>query len=98
MPGLRWSKARAGTEFEALGLTLHDMRHTAASAAIAAGADIKAVQTMLGHASAIETLDRYVMNCSSCTACSAFLVPIVVRPISRSNAAPAFPPNQLTLS
>jgi hypothetical protein len=35
------------------------LRHTAASAAIAAGADVKAVQQMLGHASAAMTLDVY---------------------------------------
>jgi integrase len=37
----------------------HDLRHTAASLAIAAGADVKVVQQMLGHASAAMTLDRY---------------------------------------
>lgn len=41
------------------GLTPHELRHTAASLAIAAGANIKAVQSMLGHASATLTLDRY---------------------------------------
>lgn len=39
--------------------TLHDMRHTAASLAISAGANVKAVQTMLGHKSAALTLDTY---------------------------------------
>ncbi|MCT1884974.1 site-specific integrase [Dietzia cinnamea] len=37
----------------------HDLRHTAASLAISAGANVKAVQTMLGHASAAMTLDTY---------------------------------------
>jgi integrase len=37
----------------------HDLRHTAASLAIAAGANVKAVQRMLGHASAAMTLDVY---------------------------------------
>jgi integrase len=41
------------------GLHIHDLRHTAASLAISAGASIKAVQRMLGHASAAMTLDRY---------------------------------------
>jgi integrase len=41
------------------GLTLHDLRHTAASLAISAGANVKAVQRMLGHASAAMTLDTY---------------------------------------
>jgi integrase len=40
-------------------LTPHDLRHTAASLAISAGANVKAVQRMLGHASAAMTLDRY---------------------------------------
>ncbi|MGN7227386.1 tyrosine-type recombinase/integrase [Dietzia maris] len=40
-------------------MTPHDLRHTAASLAIQAGANIKAVQRMLGHASATLTLDRY---------------------------------------
>jgi integrase len=40
-------------------LRLHDLRHTCASLAIAAGADIKVLQRMLGHASAALTLDRY---------------------------------------
>ena len=35
------------------------LRHTAASLAIAAGADVKSVQRMLGHASAAMTLDIY---------------------------------------
>lgn len=40
-------------------LTIHDLRHTAASIAIQAGANVKAVQRMLGHASAKMTLDTY---------------------------------------
>lgn len=40
-------------------VTPHDMRHTAASLAVSAGANIKAVQRMLGHASAVMTLDTY---------------------------------------
>ncbi|THG31138.1 site-specific integrase [Naasia lichenicola] len=40
-------------------MTIHDLRHTAASLAIAAGANVKAVQKMLGHASAAMTLDVY---------------------------------------
>ena len=37
----------------------HDLRHTAASLAISAGANVKAVQRMLGHAKASMTLDVY---------------------------------------
>ncbi len=37
----------------------HQLRHTAASLAIASRADVKVVQQMLGHASATMTLDTY---------------------------------------
>lgn len=40
-------------------MVLHDLRHTAASLAVSAGANVKAVQRMLGHASAAMTLDTY---------------------------------------
>lgn len=41
------------------GLVPHELRHTAASLAIKSGANIKVVQTMMGHASATMTWDRY---------------------------------------
>jgi integrase len=40
-------------------LTPHDLRDTAASLAVSAGASVKAIQRMLGHASAAMTLDVY---------------------------------------
>ncbi|MCX7540614.1 tyrosine-type recombinase/integrase [Corynebacterium antarcticum] len=40
-------------------VTIHDLRHTAASLAVSSGANVKAVQRMLGHAKASMTLDRY---------------------------------------
>ncbi|CAN5681893.1 site-specific integrase [soil metagenome] len=40
-------------------VTPHDLRHTAASLAVSAGANVKAIQRMLGHASAAMTLDLY---------------------------------------
>jgi integrase len=40
-------------------VTAHDLRHTATSLAISAGANVKGVQKMLGHASAAMTLDIY---------------------------------------
>lgn len=40
-------------------LTPHDLRHTAASLAVQSGANVKAVQRMLGHKSAAMTLDIY---------------------------------------
>ena len=46
---------RAGLD----GLTPHELRHTAASLAVSAGANVKAVQRLLGHASAAMTLDVY---------------------------------------
>jgi integrase len=41
------------------GMHPHELRHTAASLAIAARADVKVVQQMLGHKSATMTLDLY---------------------------------------
>ncbi len=40
-------------------ITAHALRHTAASLAISAGANVLVVQRMLGHASAAMTLDTY---------------------------------------
>lgn len=51
-----WARRRAGIEGE---MTLHDLRHTAASLMVHAGANVKAVQRQLGHASAAMTLDVY---------------------------------------
>ncbi|KOV87480.1 integrase [Streptomyces sp. NRRL WC-3618] len=42
-----------------MGVTPHKLRHTAASLAIAAGADVKVVQLMLGHKDASMTLNVY---------------------------------------
>lgn len=52
-----WSKAIEVLGLD--GLTPHDLRHTAASLAVDAGANVKAIQRMLGHASAAMTLDVY---------------------------------------
>jgi hypothetical protein len=40
-------------------LRVHDLRHTAASVWLGAGADPKVVQWILGHASAAMTMDLY---------------------------------------
>ncbi len=40
-------------------ITPHDLRHTAVSLSVSAGANIKALQVMLGHSSASMTLDVY---------------------------------------
>jgi integrase len=47
------------THPELVGLRVHDLRHTAASLAVSAGGNIKAVQRMLGHKYASTTLDTY---------------------------------------
>ena len=52
-----WDRAVKRTGLD--GLVPHGLRHTAASLAIAAGADVKVVQQMLGHKSATMTLDLY---------------------------------------
>jgi integrase len=38
---------------------IHDLRHTCASLAISSGANVKVVQRLLGHKTAVLTLDRY---------------------------------------
>ncbi|MDH4120004.1 MAG: tyrosine-type recombinase/integrase, partial [Acidimicrobiia bacterium] len=53
-----WLPATAASNSPA-GLRVHDLRHTAASLAISAGASIKAVQQMCGHSSVTITLDLY---------------------------------------
>ncbi|MEU8242094.1 tyrosine-type recombinase/integrase [Actinoplanes missouriensis] len=50
---------RASQKAGLAGVTPHELRHTAASLAVAEGANVKAVQRMLGHASAAMTLDVY---------------------------------------
>ena len=50
---------RAADDAGLHGLTPHELRHTAASLAVSAGANVKAVQRMLGHASAAMILEVY---------------------------------------
>lgn len=50
---------RAAESVGLTGLTPHELRHTAASLTVAEGANVKAVQRMLGHASAAMTLEVY---------------------------------------
>lgn len=54
-----FNAAVAAAKLDGLGLTPHKLRHTAASLAIAAGADVKVIQQMLGHADASMTLNTY---------------------------------------
>jgi integrase len=54
-----FNPACAAAGLDIPGLTPHKLRHTAASLAIASGADVKVIQTMLGHKDASMTLDIY---------------------------------------
>ena len=51
-----WTAAARAAEVDA---TSHDLRHFAASALISGGASVKQVQTFLGHATAVITLQTY---------------------------------------
>ena len=55
----RAALTRAAEQIGVCGFHPHELRHTAASLAIASGADVKVVQQMLGHKSATMTLDVY---------------------------------------
>ena len=55
----RIEKNAAGEKVTVYEFKIHELRHTAASLAIQAGANIKSLQNMLGHESAALTLDRY---------------------------------------
>jgi integrase len=55
----RWAFNPAAKTIGADGLKPHELRHTCASLAIAAGANVKVLQTLLGHKTATLTLDRY---------------------------------------
>ena len=55
--GYHFNKAAAAGGVE--NVRLHDLRHTCASLAISAGANVKVVQKLLGHKTAVLTLDRY---------------------------------------
>ncbi|WEV47620.1 tyrosine-type recombinase/integrase [Bifidobacterium sp. ESL0690] len=54
-----WRKALKLAGMEDEGITIHSLRHTYASIAIANGADVKTLQKQLGHGSATITLDTY---------------------------------------
>ncbi len=59
---MNWRRRAFDPAVKAAGLgklTPHELRHTAASLAVASGASVKDVQRMLGHASAAMTLDVY---------------------------------------
>jgi Phage integrase family len=54
---------------------LHDLRHGAASLALAAGVDLKVVQEMLGHASIVTTADTYTSVLSEAAHAAAQALP-----------------------
>ncbi|KXP00452.1 integrase [Tsukamurella tyrosinosolvens] len=56
---VRWVFDKAATTVGEKGLTPHQLRHTCASLAIRGGANVKVLQTLLGHKTATLTLDRY---------------------------------------
>lgn len=52
-------KALQAADASVPAITPHDLRHTAASLAVSAGANVKAIQRMLGHKDAAMTLNTY---------------------------------------
>lgn len=54
-----WNKAVKAAGMEDSGVTIHSLRHTYASFAIAQGADVKTLQMQLGHSSPSITLNTY---------------------------------------
>lgn len=54
-----WTPALKAAGLDSTGATIHDLRHSYASLAIRAGADVKTLQAQLGHSSAAMTLDVY---------------------------------------
>ncbi len=54
-----WQPALTTAKLKGSGYRLHDLRHTAVSRLIAAGADVAIVQAVAGHASAATTLKIY---------------------------------------
>jgi integrase len=54
-----WTPALRVAGLESMGYRFHDLRHTCVSRLVAAGADIKLVQAVAGHANPLITLKRY---------------------------------------
>ncbi len=54
-----WAPAVESAGLSGKSPTPHDLRHAPASMMIASGADVKVIQSQLGHARATETLDTY---------------------------------------
>jgi len=60
----RLEKNAAGEKVTVYEFKIHELRHTAASLAIQAGANIKSLQNVLGHESAALTLDGTAVSAS----------------------------------
>ena len=58
LPARVWGPALQPAGVESEGYRFHDLRHTCVSRLVAAGADVKLVQAVAGHANPI-TLKRY---------------------------------------
>jgi len=88
----RWMDATKAAGLE--GTTIHDLRHTAASLLIAAGADVKAVQVILGHSTATMTMDLYGHLFSEATWAAMERLPAIPLQSARPaiGSAPADPP------
>ena len=54
--------------------TLHDLRHTFATQCVAAGMDVKTLQSILGHSSAAMTLDIYASPDASAKAAASSII------------------------
>lgn len=54
-----WGLALRRAGLEDAGYRFHDLRHTCVSRLVGAGADIKLVQAVAGHANPLITLKRY---------------------------------------
>lgn len=78
---------RAGGE----GTTIHDLRHATASLLSAAGADVKAVQVILGHSTATMTMDLYGHLFSQATWQAMERLPVI--PLKEARPAIEAPPS-----
>jgi integrase len=54
-----WDRALAAADLDDVRYRFHDLRHTCVSRLVAAGADVKLVQAVAGHANPLITLKRY---------------------------------------